>query len=174
MALRNLHEAYAAALDRAISTSNAKDFEDAFGAHDDPDVHCALASAHASALKAVRASALAELEQILQEHELKPALEKLDAARIAVPLLPDGTTVAAPRPHQTSEMMLQALAPVKLQHKQKLLDAVRQMDEENAELQRQYVAKVDSMNAISRQLAAASDDFQKTASECEQWRRSCA
>ena len=69
-------------------------------------------------------------------------------------------------------MIAEATLPAKRQHKAALQKALREVEEENASLQEQYLAAQPALQAASAEIAACKALVEKTATKCEEWRAS--
>ena len=67
-------------------------------------------------------------------------------------------------------MIAEAALPAKRQHKLALQQALREVEEENASLQQQYLAAQPALQAASAEIAACKALVEETASRCERWR----
>ena len=67
-------------------------------------------------------------------------------------------------------MIAAAALPAKRQHKLALERALREVEEENASLQSQYLAAQPALQAASAEIQACKALVEKTATKCEQWR----
>ena len=67
-------------------------------------------------------------------------------------------------------MIAEAALPAKRQHKLALEQALRDVEEENASLQAQYLAAQPALQAASAEIAACKAMVEQTAMRCEQWR----
>lgn len=72
---------------------------------------------------------------------------------------------------EAGAVVAKATVPAKLQHKLALEQAIAQVDQENAELQRQYTAQLPRLQEASAEISSCMARMQQTATTCEQWRR---
>ena len=67
-------------------------------------------------------------------------------------------------------MIAEAALPAKRAHKLALEQALREVDEENASLQQQYLEVQPALQAASAEIAACKAMVEQTATQCERWR----
>lgn len=162
----------ASSVEEALALSSSEDFANGFNL---PAEHRHLLSrAHEQAAAQLRSNALAEVDQISREHDVDQALERLDAMKSEQPLLPDGSRCIVAAPQEAASLIHDAAAPVKRRHLHALRHALQQVDQENAELQRQYAEQLGVLCGASEEIASLQASFAQTAEFCESWRSSCA
>ena len=71
---------------------------------------------------------------------------------------------------EASDLIAAATLPTKRQHKAQLEAALREIEQENASLQEQYLAAQPALQAASAEIAACKALVEKTATSCERWR----
>ena len=71
---------------------------------------------------------------------------------------------------EAADLIAAASLPSKRKHKAALEDALREIEQENANLQAQYLAAQPALQAASAEIAACKALVEKTATSCEQWR----
>jgi len=125
---------------------------------------------HEQAQTSLRESTLAEFELLFSEMGAIKSLETLDALLARQPELPDGSRVPLTSLTEAKDMIAAATLPSKRQHKIALQQAIRQVEEENAALQEQYLTAQPALQAASQEIAACKALVEKTASTCERWR----
>jgi len=129
-----------------------------------------LLNMHEQAQTSLRESTLAEFELLFSEMGAIKSLETLDALLARQPELPDGSRVPLTSLTEAKDMIAAATLPSKRQHKIALQQAIRQVEEENAALQEQYLTAQPALQAASQEIAACKALVEKTASTCERWR----
>ena len=67
-------------------------------------------------------------------------------------------------------MIAEAKLPAKRQHNAALQQALREIEDENASLQEQYLAVQPALQAASAEIAACKAKVEQTANQCERWR----
>ena len=103
----------------------------------------------------------AEFDAILSEHGVGDSLDKLDALLARQPELPDGSRLPLTSADEARNLIAHATLPAKRQHKLKLEQALREVEEENASLQAQYAAALPELQAASAEIAACKAQVEK-------------
>ena len=75
---------------------------------------------------------------------------------------------------EATAMIAEAAMPAKRGHKAALEQTLRQVEQENAALQEQYMSMVPSLQQASAEIDACKALVEKTATTCESWRASHA
>ena len=71
---------------------------------------------------------------------------------------------------EASDLIAMATLATKRQHRAALEAALREVQQENASLQEQYIAAQPALQAASAEIAACKALVEKTATSCERWR----
>lgn len=71
---------------------------------------------------------------------------------------------------EASDLIAAATLPSKRQQKAALLQALRDVEQENASLQAQYLEVQPTLTAASAEIASCKALVEKTATTCERWR----
>jgi len=168
MAKLQLTHLFASSVDEALGSCSEQAFCDGFNL---PAEHAqVLARAHQQATDKLRGNALAELNLISDEHGVDAALGRLDSLKAERPLLPDGSRCLVAAPKESALMLNEAAQPARRRHVQAMRSALEQIDQENAELERQLAEQRAVLQAVTAEVGACSSTFQQTAEACEQWR----
>ena len=93
-----------------------------------------------------------------------PSLQSLAALRFAAARSPLTSESEA------ADLIAAATLPTKRQHMAALEAALREVEQENASLQEQYLAAQPALVAASAEIAACKALVEKTGMACEQWR----
>jgi len=125
---------------------------------------------HQHAQAGLRQLALAEFDVLFSEVGAVTGLESLDSLVARQPVLADGSRVPLTSATEARDMIAAATLPTKRQHKLAVQQAIRQVEEENASLQQQYLALQPALQAASEEIRACKGLVEKTAATCEQWR----
>jgi hypothetical protein len=96
----------------------------------------------------------AEFEAICGELGVDASLEQLEMLLKRQPELPDGTRVPLTSVSEARDLIAEATLPAKRQHKAALQEALRELEEENASLQAQYIAALPGLQAASAEINA--------------------
>ena len=95
-------------------------------------------------------------------------------ARAAPPLAHAALTRARrsplAEPDEASTMVAAARLPVKLEHKGRVQQTLRQVRDENAGLQQEYADEVARLNAAAEEINAAKAELEQAAGAVERWR----
>ena len=164
-----LREAVVNALSDISAACPSDDFCDGFAL--EPEHRERLATVHQQALASLRSNTLVELDQITNELGVDSSLERLDTLVAQQPPLPDGTRCEVATVGEATELVSRASKPAKELRKEQLRQALRQVDEENAALQEQYVEQAAALQAASAQIQACQSQLRQTAQMCEQGQR---
>lgn len=162
-----LREMVAHAVDDTLGLSSTDEFCDGFLVDAKRDT---LHHVFLQTQGCLRENAMAEFDQIFGEMGVGESLGKLDSLLAAQPVLPDGTRLPLTSTSEARDLTAAATLPAKRQHKLALEQALREVEEENASLQTQYLAAQPALQAASAEIAACKAKVEQSAMQCELWR----
>ena len=99
-----------------------------------------------------------------------PRRPRARARRLAHATLARARRSPLAEPDEASTMVAAARLPVKLEHKGRVQQTLRQVRDENAGLQQEYADEVARLNAAAEEINAAKAELEQAAGAVERWR----
>eukprot|EP00327_Prymnesium_parvum_P008138 CAMPEP_0182804532 /NCGR_PEP_ID=MMETSP0006_2-20121128/4598_1 /TAXON_ID=97485 /ORGANISM="Prymnesium parvum, Strain Texoma1" /LENGTH=192 /DNA_ID=CAMNT_0024930051 /DNA_START=400 /DNA_END=979 /DNA_ORIENTATION=+ len=147
-----LQEVARRALDESLASCSVDEFCDGFSV--DPSHRPVLQHVYIQAQSKLRENSLAEFDLIFNELGVDTSLQRLEDLLSEQPSLPDGSRCPVVAEAEGPTAIRNTMVSCKRRQKLAIAEALRQVDQENVQLQMDFHAQLPKLQAANKELAS--------------------